>query len=100
MTNDKIGNSYDLGSWKCGKGKTFTHIPTNFIMLFKIISITNHLIKRGRKSIALKKFNISRFWKFSLKKTLTLPIDKKGEIMDWNKDRGTGKGCLPPMSWD
>jgi len=62
-----IGDTYDPGSWKCGKGKSFTHIPTNFIIFFKIKSIKNHLIKRGRKSIALKKFNINRYWRFFLK---------------------------------
>jgi len=54
------GNISDLGSWKCGKGKTFTHIPTNLIILFKINSIKTHLINRERKSIALKMFDINR----------------------------------------
>jgi len=61
------GNISDLGSWKCGKGRAFTHIPTHFIILYKINSTKNRLIKRGRKSIASKKFNINGFWKFSLK---------------------------------
>jgi len=52
--------SYYLGSWKCGKGRAFTHIPTHFIILSKQNSIKNYLIKRGRKSIALKMFNINR----------------------------------------
>jgi len=59
------GNISDLGLWKCGKGKAFTHIPTNLILLFKINSTKNHLIKRGRKRIASKKFNINRFWRVS-----------------------------------
>jgi len=29
------GNISDIGSWKCGKGRAFTHIPTNVIILFK-----------------------------------------------------------------
>jgi len=37
-----IGNSYDFGSWKCGEGKAFTHIPTNFTILSKINSYINH----------------------------------------------------------
>jgi len=44
------GNLSDFGSWKCGKGRAF-----------------NYLIKRGKKSIVSKKFNINRFWKFFLK---------------------------------
>jgi len=28
------GNISDLGLWKCGKGKAFTHIPTHIIILF------------------------------------------------------------------
>jgi len=32
----------DVGSWKCGKGRAFTHIPTNFIILFKINFSLNH----------------------------------------------------------
>jgi len=50
---------YDLGLWKCGKGRAFTQIPTNLILLFKINSIKNHLVKRGRKSVASKMFNIN-----------------------------------------
>jgi len=64
---------YELGSWKCGNGKAFTHIPTNFSIIFKTNSINNHLIKKRRKSIALKEFNINRFGKFFLKNNLTLP---------------------------
>jgi len=33
---------YDFGSWKCGKGWAFTHIPTNSIILFKINSSFDH----------------------------------------------------------
>jgi len=61
------GNLSDFGSWKCGKGEAFTHIPTHFMILIKINSAKNHLIKRGKKSIASKKFNINGFWKFFLK---------------------------------
>jgi len=46
----------------------------NFIILFKINSIKNHLIKRERISIALKKFNINRFWKFFLKKNFDITL--------------------------
>jgi len=62
-----IGDIYNLSSWKCGKCKAFTHIPANFIILFKINSIKNHLIKRGRTSIVFKKFDIKGFESFSLK---------------------------------
>ena len=31
------GNITDVGLWKCGKGRAFTHIPTNFIILIKKI---------------------------------------------------------------
>jgi len=64
---------YELGSWKCGKGKSFTRIPIHFIILLKINSIKNHLIKKGRISFASKKFNINSFWKFFLRERLTLP---------------------------
>jgi len=37
-----IENSYDFGLWKCGKGRAFTHIPTNFIILIKKISVFDH----------------------------------------------------------
>jgi len=74
-----IGKNCDLGSWKCGKGRAFTHIPTNFIILFKINSIRTHLIKRGRKNIALKMFNINRISEVFPKKLLTLPYYRKGE---------------------
>jgi len=33
----KADKGSDLGSWKCGKGKAFTHIPTNFFIFFEII---------------------------------------------------------------
>jgi len=29
-----IGNISDVGFWKCGKGRAFTYITTNFIILF------------------------------------------------------------------
>jgi len=61
------GNISDLGLWKGGKDKVFSHIPTNLILLFKINSTKNLIIKRGRKSLASKKFKINRFWKFLLK---------------------------------
>jgi len=81
MKNGSIiitGKEYVLGSWKCGKAKAFTHIPTNFIFLFKTNSIKNHLIKRGRKSIALKMFHINRFWKFFSKKfDITEPYKRR-----------------------
>jgi len=51
-----IGNISDLGLWKCGNGKDFTHIPTNLILLFKINYTKNHLIKRGRKSMMTNYF--------------------------------------------
>jgi len=68
-----IGNSYELGSWKYGQGRAFTHIPTNLIILFKINSTKTHLIKRLRISIALKRFNINRVLEVFPKKLLTLP---------------------------
>jgi len=70
MKNERYmitGNISDLGLWKCGKGKVFTHIPAKLILLFKINSTKNHLIKRGSKSSASKKSYINRFWKFFLK---------------------------------
>jgi len=50
-----------------GKAKTFTHIHANFMILIKINSIKNHPIKRGRKSIVLKMFDLKGFESFSLK---------------------------------
>jgi len=46
------GNISDIGSWKCGKGRAFTHIPTNFIILLKKrdLGITTNLrALRNRK---------------------------------------------------
>jgi len=67
-----------FGSGKYGEGKAFTHIPTNLFILFKINSTKNHLIKRGRKSIASKKFNINRVLKVIPRKRLTLPLVSQG----------------------
>jgi len=36
------GNISYLGSWKCGKGRAFTHIPTNIMILFKTNSSISH----------------------------------------------------------
>jgi len=63
------GNISDFGLWKCGKGRAFTHITTNLILLFKINSSINHLIKRGRKSIMIKN-HIKRRFRTCLLKTL------------------------------
>jgi len=54
-----IGNECELGSRKCGKAGAFAHMPTNFTILVKINSITNHLIKRVRTGIDIKKLNIN-----------------------------------------
>jgi len=75
-----IGNSYELGLWKCGQGKAFKHIPTNFIIFFRINSLKNHLIKRGRKSIALKMFNKNRVMEVFLKKLLILLFKYQGVV--------------------
>jgi len=48
-----LGNKSDFGSWKCGKGGAFTHIPTNFMILNKINSIENRFIKRGEKKCCI-----------------------------------------------
>jgi len=53
------GNQFEMGSWNCGKGKTFPHIPTNFMILNKISSTKNYLIKKGRTSIVLKMFDMT-----------------------------------------
>ena len=37
-----IEDSYDLGLWKCGKDRAFTHIPTNFMILIKTNSSFDH----------------------------------------------------------
>jgi len=45
----KTGNLSDFGSWKCGKDRAFTHIPTNFIILFKrLFIIILYLTKENR----------------------------------------------------
>jgi len=36
------GNIGEFGSWKCGKGRAFTHIPTNFMILIKMNSSIDH----------------------------------------------------------
>jgi len=41
------GNNCDLGSWKCGKARVFTHIPTNFILQLKVNSWGNIKKKKG-----------------------------------------------------
>ena len=46
----KTKNGYDLGLWKCGKGKAFTHIPTNIIILLKKNPSYIALSKRGEKN--------------------------------------------------
>jgi len=46
------GNINNIDLRKCGKGRAFTHIPTNFIILFKKrdLGITTHLrALRNRK---------------------------------------------------
>jgi len=45
----KAKNGYHLGSWKCGKVRDFTHIPTNSIILLKINSSINYNTNRGEK---------------------------------------------------
>jgi len=45
--NDDSG--CDTGSWKCGKGKAFTHIPTNFMVLIKTNPSINYKKNRGEK---------------------------------------------------
>jgi len=45
----KTGNLSDFGSWKCGKSRTFTRIPTNFIILDKTNSSIDHKGNRGGK---------------------------------------------------
>jgi len=70
-----------LDSWKCGKDKAFTHIPTHFIVLFKTNSIKNHTKKERRKSMMIKSLLNRRFWRFSLKKLLTLPLKALGGSM-------------------
>ena len=64
----KTKNGYDLGSWKCGKGKAFTHIPTNSIILFKKIPFVYGTYKKEEnKSLDQKMFDINGFEGFSLK---------------------------------
>jgi len=41
----ETGNLSDFDSWKCGKGRAFTHIPTNFIILFKTNSSISYKVK-------------------------------------------------------
>jgi len=53
MKNGSImitGREYELGSWKCGKGRAFTHIPTTFIILFKTNPFKSYLLRRGEKN--------------------------------------------------
>jgi len=50
----KTKNGYDLGLWKCGKGKAFTHIPTNIIILFKKILHISLFQKEGRRIIIIR----------------------------------------------
>jgi len=45
----RTNKEYDLDSWKCGKGRAFTHIPTNFFILPKINSSISHKGNRGEK---------------------------------------------------
>jgi len=68
----KSDNGYDLGSWKCGKDRAFTHIPSNFIVLFERNSSKNQTKKEGRTSLFLKKSNINSFGNFP-KKLMILP---------------------------
>jgi len=43
----KTNKGYELGSWKCGKGKAFTHISTNFTVFLKKTSLIYGFKKRG-----------------------------------------------------
>jgi len=36
------GNTSDIGLWKCGRGRTFTHIPTNVMIFIELNSYINH----------------------------------------------------------
>jgi len=56
-----VDNIYDFGSWKCGKGKAFTHIPTNLLLLFEISSFKNHTEKAREQVFDSKKINIEGF---------------------------------------
>ena len=47
----KTHKGNELGSWKCGKGKAFTHIPTNLIILPKKTLLHIILSKRGEKNL-------------------------------------------------
>jgi len=71
----------DVGLWKCGKGKAFIHIPTNFFILLK--KSLNILFLKEIKSIALKMFDIIGFDSFS-KKTFNASeiINNGGKL--WN----------------
>jgi len=62
-----------LGSWKCGKGKAFTHIPTNIIILLKKILHISLFQKEGRKIIMIKRVLKKGILRVFPKKLLTLP---------------------------
>jgi len=68
----KSNRECDLGSWKCGKGRTFTRIPTHFFAFFEIRFSKTHPGKEERKSLCLKKSNINRFLEVLPKKLLTI----------------------------
>jgi len=38
----KTNKEYDSGSWKCGKGRAFSYIPTTLKILFKTNSSISH----------------------------------------------------------
>jgi len=48
-------NKFNLGSWKCGKGRAFTHIPTNFIFLKKMNSLRYGVFEGWRTNFRIKK---------------------------------------------
>jgi len=44
-----IDNNYELCSWKCGKGKAFTHIPTILFIIYKTTSYKYNYNKGANK---------------------------------------------------
>jgi len=57
----KANNEYDLDSWKCGKARAFTHIPTHLISSLRNRLLEKYSTKKGRKYF-LKKGVLESFF--------------------------------------
>lgn len=68
-----------LGSWKCGKGRTFPTFPQTVLFIFERIIRDKITMKRGEGSTTRAKPPQKRVLKPNLDKLLTIRNCKKGD---------------------